>query len=117
LTRTGNTHARGLLIEAAWHHRRPYRPGVVMRRRWQAASPGARARGQAANRRLHARWLHFDQRKKHPVVANAAIARELAGWCGWQGVLIPNMRYSFLHGGVSMQRFSDIGSERHLSTQ
>ena len=81
LTRTGNTHARRLLIEAAWHHRRPYRPGVVMRRRWQAASPAARARGQAANRRLHARWLHFDQRKKHPVVANAAIARELAGWC------------------------------------
>ena len=23
----------------------------------------------------------FDQRKKRPVVANAAIARELAGWC------------------------------------
>jgi transposase len=81
LTRTGNTHARRLLIEAAWHHRRPYRPGIVMRRRWQAASPAARARGQAANRRLHARWLHFDQRKKHAVVANAAIARELAGWC------------------------------------
>jgi transposase len=52
-----------------------------MRRRWQAAAPAARARGQAANRRLHARWLHFDHRKKHAVVANAAIARELAGWC------------------------------------
>jgi transposase len=81
LTRTGNTHVRRLLIESAWHHRRPYRPGEVMRRRWNAASPAARTRGQAANRRLHARWLRFDERRKRPVVANAAIARELAGWC------------------------------------
>jgi transposase len=81
LTRTGNTHARRLLIESAWHHRKPYRPGEVMRRRWKAASPAARTRGQAANRRLHDRWLCFDQRRKRPAVANAAIARELAGWC------------------------------------
>ncbi len=81
LTKTGNGHARRLLIEAAWHHRAPYRPGVVMRRRWDAASPAARARGQAGNQRLHERWVRFDQRKKRSVVANAAIARELAGWC------------------------------------
>lgn len=81
LTRTGNTHVRRLLIEAAWHHRKPYRPGEVMRRRWKAATPTARARGQLANRRLHDRWLRFDERKKRPIVANAAIARELAGWC------------------------------------
>jgi transposase len=42
--------------------------------------PPARARGHAANRRLHARWVSFDERKKRPVVANAAIARDLAGW-------------------------------------
>lgn len=81
ITKTGNGHARRLLIEAAWHHRAPYRPGVVMRRRWDAASPAARVRGQAANRRLHARWIRFDERKKRAVVANTAIARELAGWC------------------------------------
>jgi transposase len=81
LTKTGNSHVRRLLVEAAWHHRKPYRPGHQLRCRWDVASPAARARGQAANRRLHARWVHFDQRKKRPVVANAAIARELAGWC------------------------------------
>lgn len=81
LTKTGNSHARRLLIEAAWHHRAPYRPGRDLRRRWEAASPAARARGHAANRRLHARWISFDERKKRSVVANAAIARELAGWC------------------------------------
>lgn len=81
VTKTGNSHARRLLIEAAWHHRAPYRPGHDLRRRWDAASPAARARGHAANRRLHARWVNFDERKKRSVVANAAIARELAGWC------------------------------------
>jgi NAD(P)-dependent dehydrogenase (short-subunit alcohol dehydrogenase family) len=30
--------------------------------------------------RLHARWVRFDERKKRSVVANAAIARGLAGW-------------------------------------
>jgi len=81
LTKTGNGHARRLLIEAAWHHRKLYRPVQALRQRWDAATPAARARGQAANRRLHQRWQRFDQRSKRPVVANAAIARELAGWC------------------------------------
>jgi transposase len=81
LTKTGNGHARRLLVEAAWHHRKPHKPVAALRRRWDSASPAARARGQAANRRLHARWARFDERNKRPVAANAAIARELAGWC------------------------------------
>jgi len=89
ITKTGNGHARRLLIEAAWHHRGPYRPGVRLRRRWDQASPAARARGQAANRRLHTRWQNFDDRRKRPVVANAAVARELAGWC-WSLAVLDN---------------------------
>jgi transposase len=82
ITKTGNTHARRLLIEAAWHHRRPYtHPSALMRSRWEAATPAARARGQAGNRRLHERWLVYLERRKRPVIANVAIARELAGWC------------------------------------
>jgi transposase len=88
ITKTGNAHARRLLVEAAWHHRPSYRaPGVDLRRRWDAASPAARDRGRRANRRLHARWAHFDARGKRSVVANAAIARELAGWCWSLAVL------------------------------
>jgi transposase len=87
VTKTGNGHARRLLIEAAWHHRKPYRPGNDLRRRWDLASPAARARGQAANRRLHARWVRLDERKKRSVVANAAVARELAAWCWSLAVL------------------------------
>jgi transposase len=88
VTKTGNGHVRRLLVEAAWHHRNRYRPGAELRRRWDLASPTARARGQAANRRLHTRWSAFDARKKRPVIANVAIARELAGWC-WSLAVMP----------------------------
>jgi transposase len=87
ITKAGNVHARRLLVEAAWHHRRPYRPGAVMRARWNLASPAAKARGHAGNQRLHERWQGFIARKKKPVIANVAIARELAGWCWSLAVL------------------------------
>jgi len=88
VTKTGNGHVRRLLVEAAWHHRQPYRtPGATMRRRWELAPPAAQARGHAGNRRLHDRWEMFNTRKKRSVVANAAIARELAGWCWSLAVL------------------------------
>jgi transposase len=54
VTKTGNGHARRLLVEAAWHHRAPYRPGAVMRRRWGAASPAAR--GCVLTHARNARW-------------------------------------------------------------
>jgi transposase len=81
ITKTGNTHVRRLLVEAAWHHRARYVVGKTMRDRWELAGPAARVRGDAGNRRLHARWITFNQRRKRPVVANVAVARELAGWC------------------------------------
>jgi len=87
ITKTGNSHVRRLLIEAAWHHRAGYVVGKTMRDRWELASPAARARGDAGNRRLHARWNTFRARRKRHVVANVAIARELAGWCWSLAVL------------------------------
>ncbi|WP_304451417.1 IS110 family transposase [Nocardiopsis sp. YSL2] len=82
ITKTGNTHVRRLLVEAAWHHRRPYRqPTREMRARWERAPAAARSRGHAGNHRLHRRWARFDERGKKPSVAVVAIARELAGWC------------------------------------
>ena len=81
VTKAGNSHARRLLVEAAWHHRKPYRIGKTMQARWAQATPTAAARGDKGNRRLAHRWARFDARSKKPVVANAAIARELAAWC------------------------------------
>jgi transposase len=87
ITKTGNTHVRRLLVEAAWHHRARYRVGKTLRDRWELAPPAARARGDAGNRRLHQRWTRFIDRRKRPVIANVAIARELAGWCWSLAVL------------------------------
>ena len=42
ITKTGNTHARRLLVEAAWHHRAAYRPGKTLRDRWELAPAAAR---------------------------------------------------------------------------
>ena len=65
ITKTGNGHARRLLIEAAWHHRQPYRaPGRDLRRRWEQAPAAAAARGHAGNRRLHTRWQSFIDRQE-----------------------------------------------------
>lgn len=81
ITKTGNTHARRLLIEAAWHHKPRYVTGKIMTDRWAKASAQAAARGDTGNRRLHHRWEVLTAHKKKNTVANVAIARELAGWC------------------------------------
>jgi hypothetical protein len=76
-----------MLVESAWHHFKPYRPSKDLRTRWAAAPSAARIRGHAGNRRLHERAVAFSGRHKKPVVANTAIARELAGWCWSLAVL------------------------------
>jgi len=81
ITKTGNTHVRRLLVEAAWHHRTRYTAGKTMRDRWDLAPAAARVRGDEGNRRLHQRWVKFIARRKKSTIANVAIARELAGWC------------------------------------
>lgn len=81
ITRTGNGHARTLLVESAWHHARRYTPmsptAIADAAGVPAAVAGAAAR---ANRRLHERCEHLRSRGKPANVVNAAIARELAGF-------------------------------------
>jgi len=82
ITKAGNTHVRRLLIESAWHHRKSYSTsGPTLRARWAKVDPALRAPGHAGNRRLNKRWRSSTERGKNPLVANVAIARELAGWC------------------------------------
>ena len=81
ITKTGNTHARRLLVEAAWHHKPRYTVGKVLQARWDQATPAARVRGHAGNQRLHRQWARYAARGKKRTIANTAIARELAGWC------------------------------------
>jgi transposase len=89
ITKTGNSHARRLLVEAAWHHRKPYRPSRSLQAR-QAGQPAVvRERAERGNRRLHQRWCRLDARGKRSTISVVAVARELAGWCWSLAILDP----------------------------
>lgn len=81
ITKTGNGHARRLLVEAAWHHKPAYRPSKTIMNRWALAPAPVVARADAGNRRLHHRWVQLESRRKKHTVTCTAIARELAAWC------------------------------------
>lgn len=82
ITKTGNAHARRLLVEAAWHHRRPLRASAELTRRRQGQGAAVRDRAERAGRRLHHRWADLEGRRgKRSTVVAVAVARELAGWC------------------------------------
>jgi transposase len=81
ITKTGNTHARRLLVEAAWHQRRPLRASTTLERRRQSQPAAVRARADQSARRLHQRWHALEGRGKKRTIVAVAVARELAGHC------------------------------------
>ena len=73
ITKTGNHHARRLLIEAAWSYQHPPRR--------PSRDPAPDPRAWHAQIRLHRRYHHLTvQRGKRSTVATVAVARELAGF-------------------------------------
>ncbi|HEX5583917.1 IS110 family transposase [Gaiella sp.] len=82
ITKSGSRHARRLLVEAAWHYRRPPRKGTTLERR-QADQPAqALAISWKAQQRLHQLWRRLDgERGKRKTVVAIAVARHLAGFC------------------------------------
>lgn len=81
ITKTGNSHVRRLLVEAAWHYRRPPRlRSPVMRRRWEGQPESVVAHAKKAQERLHRRFARLTARGKLSAVAVTAVARELAGF-------------------------------------
>lgn len=81
VTKSGNTFARKMLIEASWQHAKPYkRPGIRLVRQFDLVAPETRMRAIEGNHRLHRVWANFDQRGKKRTKANTAVARELASW-------------------------------------
>lgn len=84
ITKAGSQHGRRLLVEAAWHYRKPPRMSGTLRRRQDGADPAAVDCAWRAQRRLHARWRDLHQiRGKRATIANIAVARELAHFC-WE---------------------------------
>ena len=88
ITKTGNTHVRRLLVEAAWHHRARYtrrQDHAATAGTWPPAPPGPAA--TRATDDCTSAGCRFIERNKKPTIANVAIARELAGWCWSLAVL------------------------------
>jgi transposase len=82
ITKSGSQHARRLLIEAAWHYRRPPRLGNALKTRQQNQPAQVIALAWKTQQRLHHLWRRLDTKrsKRKPIVA-AAVARHLAGFC------------------------------------
>jgi transposase len=84
ITKAGSTHARRLLVEAAWHYRHHPANGEKIQRRQEGQPAHIINIAWRAQRRLNARWRQLrDARHKPSGVVAVAIARELAGFC-WE---------------------------------
>jgi transposase len=80
ISKTGNAHVRRLLVESAWHYRKPPRMSKAIRERSEVVAPGVRAIAWKAQGRLHNRLRKLIGRGKNSAEAVTAAARELAGF-------------------------------------
>lgn len=86
ITKTGNSHLRRVLVEAAWHYR--HRPRLNQRQRGlqRSVSPKVAAMAWKAQERLHRRYCVFTHKGKPSGKIITALARELAGFVWAVGV-------------------------------
>jgi len=80
ITKTGNSYARKLLVEAAWSYRHPARVGPQLQRRHQGIPREIIDRAWDAQVRLCRRYRRLATRGKNVNIATVAVARELAGF-------------------------------------
>lgn len=80
ITKTGNTHARRMLVEAAWNYRFTARVGRDLNQRQEGQSEAVIALSWKAQQRLCKRFAALHHRGLHKNKVCAAVARELAGF-------------------------------------
>lgn len=80
ITKTGNSHVRRALVEAAQAYRLPAREGVGLKARMQNVEQEVRQISWKAQVRLCGRFRRLVQRGKEPKKVVMATARELAGF-------------------------------------
>ena len=87
ITKAGNKHLRKMLVESAWHYANASRheKNPV---KGQVVDTAVRRHANKGVRRLKDRRDALDAAGKKPVVANVAIARELACWCWALGCMV-----------------------------
>ena len=87
ITKAGSSHARRLLVEAAWHYRRLPATGITLARRQEGIDPRVIAIAWRAQVRLHTRYTQMKARNKPAGVITIANARELACFC-WEAATL-----------------------------
>jgi len=80
ITKTGNSHARRVLVEAAWNYRFSARISREMQIRQEGQCKAVRDVAWRAQLRLTRRYRQLSSRKLQPNKICVAIARELAGF-------------------------------------
>mgnify|MGYP001552460782 CR=1 FL=1 len=80
ITRTGNGHARRMLVESAWSYRFPARQTMHLKRKAASASEEAKEIAWQAQKRLCGRYRYLIESGKNQKTACIAVARELAGF-------------------------------------
>jgi transposase len=83
ISKTGNSHARWLMLEASHHYRLPPRVGKRLSARQEGVSEEIKKCSWKAQTRLHKRLKQLLARGKHHNKAQVAVARELTGFV-WQ---------------------------------
>lgn len=89
ITKTGNSHVRRVLVEAAWTYRHPARKTRTLQRRAEKTSDAVQEIAWKAQQRLCSRYWALDARGKLKVQACTAVARELAGFIWAIGQAVP----------------------------
>jgi transposase len=80
ITKVGNSHVRRLLVESAWHARRPPKVGYDLARRQRGHDAAVIERSWRCQQRLYQRWQRMTGRGKPQQKIVVACARELAGF-------------------------------------
>lgn len=80
ITKTGNGHARRVLVEAAWQYRFPARVTPIIRKRQEGLPKEVRDIAWSAQLRLCRRYRHLTAKGKTKQTVVVAVARELAGF-------------------------------------
>ena len=80
ITKTGNGHARRILVESAWSYRFPPRQTAHLKRKGATASAEAQTIAWQAQKRLCGRYKALLQNGKNTKQTTTAVARELVGF-------------------------------------
>ena len=90
ITKTGNSHVRYAVTEAAWSYR--YQPALKgnLRKRQEGKSPHVQMISWKAQDRLHRKYFRMISRGKNAGVVATAVARELLGFVWALACLVEN---------------------------